>query len=475
MKSSRAFSIRVLIRGLIATCALALVGAGWAAEQFFGIFLQGERIGYMSSASSAVPGGTRSVLVTKIQAKLLGADTRMEILSDSLSDAKGRMLEMSFVMRSGGREQMVVAKVTGAKLSVARTSADSKEEKTLAIPGDGFLVDDPMIEALKNVNLTPGTRKKFLSFDPSALAIIENTLVYKGKEKLNHKGKSYDVIHFVIEDPRADSDLFLDSSGNMIVSRSLFGMEMMPITREEATGNPGYMPSVDLATATRVVPNKPIGNARGSKSVTLKMSGKVSTRLKSDAQQTVTRTGGVVTLSVHPVRGSAGSASTVAEVSKQQPQFLKQVDLIPSGDDKFVRLAASLVRGEKNAFLASKKIARAVYGMMKPNASIAVIRDASEILRTKEGVCRDYAILACTLMRAAGIPTKLVTGAVYAEGAFYYHAWVEAWTGKSWVPLDPTMDGGFDATHIKFCEGNPETALVIFTLDGVKIDVITVR
>ena len=112
---------------------------------------------------------------------------------------------------------------------------------------------------------------------------------------------------------------------------------------------------------------------------------------------------------------------------------------------------------------------------MKSGCLVGVLRDAREILRTKEGVCRDYATLAATLMRAAGIPTKLVTGAVYSSDGFYYHAWVETWVGDRWIAFDPTLGGGLaDATHIKFAEGNAEEAFISFTLDGSKIEVIEV-
>jgi transglutaminase-like putative cysteine protease len=63
-------------------------------------------------------------------------------------------------------------------------------------------------------------------------------------------------------------------------------------------------------------------------------------------------------------------------------------------------------------------------------------------------------VLLAALLRAAGIPARLVTGLVYladfagAEGVFGYHMWVQAWTGGSWLDLDATLPGGFDATHV---------------------------
>lgn len=79
---------------------------------------------------------------------------------------------------------------------------------------------------------------------------------------------------------------------------------------------------------------------------------------------------------------------------------------------------------------------------------------ASEVARARSGDCTEHAVLLAALLRAAGVPSRVVSGLVYledfagAEGIFGYHLWVQAWTGGRWLDLDPTLPGGFDATHI---------------------------
>ena len=68
---------------------------------------------------------------------------------------------------------------------------------------------------------------------------------------------------------------------------------------------------------------------------------------------------------------------------------------------------------------------------------------------TKRGFCGHYASAFATLMRAAGIPARVVTG--YQGGTFnrfadYWivrqsdaHAWDEVWIeGRGWMRIDPT-------------------------------------
>jgi transglutaminase-like putative cysteine protease len=61
-----------------------------------------------------------------------------------------------------------------------------------------------------------------------------------------------------------------------------------------------------------------------------------------------------------------------------------------------------------------------------------------ETLLTNTGVCRDFAHLTITLLRALGVPARLA--AVYAPGLtpMDFHAVVEARTAAGWQVVDPT-------------------------------------
>ena len=85
------------------------------------------------------------------------------------------------------------------------------------------------------------------------------------------------------------------------------------------------------------------------------------------------------------------------------------------------------------------------------NISADYIPDPNATLRSRTGVCFDFASLMTALLRSQGIPTKLVTG--YSGNA--YHAWVSVYTdqtgwidnmiefdGSSWTLMDPTLAAG---------------------------------
>lgn len=84
--------------------------------------------------------------------------------------------------------------------------------------------------------------------------------------------------------------------------------------------------------------------------------------------------------------------------------------------------------------------------------------DVDETLRTRKGICFDYASLMVAFLRSQGIPTKLQIG--YSGDA--YHAWISVYLtqigwvdniiefdGKSWSLMDPTLAAGNSRSSLK--------------------------
>lgn len=81
---------------------------------------------------------------------------------------------------------------------------------------------------------------------------------------------------------------------------------------------------------------------------------------------------------------------------------------------------------------------------------------ASEILKIGKGVCADYAILYAALLRASGIPARVVGGipsflilGEKGQELDVGHAWTEVkLPGYGWIPIDITQEQGFmNADH----------------------------
>jgi transglutaminase-like putative cysteine protease len=91
------------------------------------------------------------------------------------------------------------------------------------------------------------------------------------------------------------------------------------------------------------------------------------------------------------------------------------------------------------------------------------------LFNTRQGFCEHYASAFVFLMRAAGIPARVVTGYQGAEyndlGGYYIvrqsdaHAWAEVWlAGRGWVHIDPTAAAAPARVESGLAASVPDTA-----------------
>jgi transglutaminase-like putative cysteine protease len=130
-----------------------------------------------------------------------------------------------------------------------------------------------------------------------------------------------------------------------------------------------------------------------------------------------------------------------------QPSLLIQSDALMLQEQ-----AASIVGEEKDALRAVTLISSWVYNYLEKRPTLS-IPNALEVYKRRAGDCNEHSVLFAALARAAGIPTRVAAGLLYAEGRFFYHAWDEVFVGE-WVAVDPLMNQvPADPTHIRLILG----------------------
>ena len=127
---------------------------------------------------------------------------------------------------------------------------------------------------------------------------------------------------------------------------------------------------------------------------------------------------------------------------------------VPCDVDEFVKRAAEITGTAKTA----EEKALAISGWVHKKFKYALGAGGGtgdHILKEKRGDCTEFSKAMVVLARAAGLPTRQISGVVLASGdpaSFGYHAWVEAWLpDRGWTAFDPTWGiHPVDATHIVF-------------------------
>ena len=153
------------------------------------------------------------------------------------------------------------------------------------------------------------------------------------------------------------------------------------------------------------------------------------------------------------LRYSVGSALQYKLDPKLTPMYQRLGTQLPKG---FNPRAVALAQQWRNDLHDDKAIIAAALSLFHANfyytlAAPLLGRDSVDdfLFETRKGFCEHYASAFTFLMRAAGIPARVVTG---YQGGYYNdvgnylvvrqseaHAWSEVWLdGRGWVRIDPT-------------------------------------
>jgi len=170
-------------------------------------------------------------------------------------------------------------------------------------------------------------------------------------------------------------------------------------------------------------------------------------------------------LNVIPLRANLNAIASIADsmnLSSSGGQFvdalyLRPSEKIESEHPEIVDIAQRITAGLKSDLEKATAIFKFVinhieYDLNSPHRN----RGALSALRSRSGVCEDYASLFVALSRSAGIPARVVNGYADPQGTGeiwnipkgkvfplkgYRHSWAEFYlAGIGWVPADLTLN-----------------------------------
>jgi transglutaminase-like putative cysteine protease len=125
------------------------------------------------------------------------------------------------------------------------------------------------------------------------------------------------------------------------------------------------------------------------------------------------------------------------------------------------RLALDAIDGQTDAWQAAQAIMHHVHREFRYQPAVTHAHThVREVLKTKAGVCQDFAHVMLGLCRSLKIPARYVSGYLYngpldqLKGAQASHAWVEVYVlGHGWCGLDPTNNRLTDGHYVKVATG----------------------
>ncbi len=117
-------------------------------------------------------------------------------------------------------------------------------------------------------------------------------------------------------------------------------------------------------------------------------------------------------------------------------------EYIPSDDQELAGIAAVLLRRQANPYLLAYNTMDYVLSVLEPREASDLI-DPRTAFHAGRGTAFSYASLYCSLLRAAGIPSRISAGFLAAEDGFSPHFWSEFFIEDfGWIPVDPYLAEG---------------------------------
>lgn len=454
MRIVRCLSILLLLCLTLIPAALRAgpLAAPPLGDRWFSILMNDERTGFSHLSIDETPDGYRFQMDGSVKMTVLGFTRDASSRETYLVNRDLTLKSFSAEIKIDGSAMKVAGEVTHDAVRVSVESGGEKKAKTLKMKGRIYppaaINLYPLMRGAK-----PGKVYKVQFFDTESIKVKEAEISVIGVESLPGGVEAIHMRNDLYS--LVDNDVWVDMSGNTIMESVRDGLVVTRAEDKETANR--FISEAALARKDLILdfslvkPDRPIANPAAVKHLVVELSGfpanfpimqgagQKGERLDADRVRfTIER----------PLTGEKAKLE-----SGQELKYLESTDRITADSPEIRAKSGEIIGDEKEP---SRKVER-LAGWVAARIEGAVTDSQSplETLKERKGNCQSHARLYASLARAAGIPTRFVTGLVYGEKlGFVYHSWAESYVGE-WAPVDPTFgQTPTDATHIKLLEGD---------------------
>jgi len=430
-------------------------------DEWMGVFHGAEKVGYTHQAMSATGEGFSFSEVTLLRLTLMDAPQTVRTRLHGHVGKDYSLQDVDFELSSGVANLSAHAVADAGQLRLTLHTAHDTSEQVLPLPERVYLPSS-LRASVRGGTLAPGKRLDALIFDPTTLSNDHMQLTVVGREAVPQTAPTVEAWRVEEQFRSLKTTAWVDAAGVVLREEGPMGLVLVRQTPDQAV-NEGWkaQSALDVMASTAVPVERPIDDARHRVRLRVRLTGIDVNRVPSDDEQR--REGATLTIT-RPAIAAIGSyplpyAGGVLAADLAPTAFLQ------STHPRVQAAAHAAVGDEHDAKRAVNALNDWVYAHLRKVPTVS-IPNAIQVLDMGEGDCNEHAVLFAALARAVGVPARIVAGAVYLDGAFYYHAWCEVWLSR-WVSVDPTFHQfPADATHIKFIVGGPDEQLGMMEVVG---------
>ena len=423
--------------------------------EWYGLYLQGKKIGYFHSSRHQADDLVKDGFAMTMKLTSFGQKSEMNIGQTLWFQAKApyRLVKADFIQNDGQTKQIIELKAAGEGLEIITVTNGVPRKKAIkaldynladAMASEVWLRREPKLNAqIASHDLDLQELK--LDRQNIKLVAIKNSLV-----------NGVNVRFYEVEAQSERHKLKIlsrhDDQGRML-SGTFAGLFELRRETEEQAKNTEF--SQDLFVMGMAKINRPLGPTKKIQSLIVEADAKTIEGFEEGPRQSLAEGQNGKRL----IRLGKQFGKPAKATAKDIEENLEETSAYAINDPKVKELAAKSVGDAKTPEEKVKRIVGFVHDFVQPNL-MATLPNIHDLLEKKRGDCKSYALLTTTLCRAAGVPSREVSGLLYMGDdakAFGGHAWNEVVLNGVWVPVDASLrQTEVDAGHI--CLGNDSRA-----------------
>jgi transglutaminase-like putative cysteine protease len=442
------------------------LGRYGSAAHWKGIYYRGEKIGFSVSETLPVDGGFELREDAQIQMALLGSRSPARLVTIARVDSAFALRSFTFSLDPGTGPITISGAIDGKRLTLEIATGGGKrtDVRELEEPPNLSL---NLSRRFAASGLEPGKTLDAMVFDPATMRNAPLQMEVEGRELVRVAGRPVPAFRVRTKFGSLVSYSWITDLGDVVREESPTGFIVVRESRDRAlaravTGEVGS----DLLETVAIKPklSEPIHDPRAVRCLRLRLeSPNMPAELELDGVGQRKSPNGEIEL-------YWSTADATAPPDASTAVFLKPEPFIESDAPEIVAEAHKAVEGAEPSGRA-ERLTRYVNGLLEKKPTVG-LPSALEVLRTRVGDCNEHTALYVAMARALGIPARIAVGLVYMRGAFYYHAWPEAYVVEApgrahWVAVDPTLNQyPADATHLRLTRGGLDRQALILPLIG---------
>lgn len=453
-------------------------------RQYFGIYFDGQKIGYKSESQFNQKGLKVLREDGTLKLNLAGMSREVFIQTTAGIDSASLITRyMDFTLSSGEHVDNFSAIVKQDSLIILVKNNRLAEWRKGVFIVDGYVTLPGALPFFLHNSTTDLLSMQI--FDPVtfSLSIVNTQRI--GDEVLTIGNRSYDAVRYDLRFDTMNSRMWLDSLGTVIKSEGFpfFGNVFGSFVIEKAMDKNVFLLPLEVpygnATLKKLalIPNTPIQSPRELSYLEVELTGIRAANIDITASNKEIRSLNPVDFVIHnrPVANGKQILDEMKMVAVDT-SLVGMSDYIQPYDTRILRIAKSITPAGSDTLALAHALNQWVFSKLEKVQGLDIVRSV-DILRNLKGDCDEHTKLFTALARSLGITTQINMGLVYRDNAFRYHSWPSVFVNGVWYDLDPLFGQDYaDATHISLIRGDFDKLVELFRLmNFISVKVLAYR